>query len=30
MIGYTQYYKNYTKHRCDYWTLPLSLDTDLS
>ena len=30
MNGYTQYYENYIEHCYDYWTLPLSLATDLS
>ena len=29
-IDYTQYSKNYIEHCCDYWPIPLSLDTDLS
>ena len=30
MTGYTEYYQHYIEHCCDYWTLSLSLDTDLS
>ena len=30
MTDYTQDYKNYVVHCCDYWALPLLLNTDLS